>query len=276
MLIMTTDIRKTINKPPLASEYEDDRHFITAIARGLDVLACFRSGNKVLGNQEIAQRCKLPKSTVSRITYTLTRLGYLTHDEESSKYQLGIATLSLGVGLLARLDIRQVARPLMQALADETQGMVTLGTRDRLSMLYLENCRSQSALTLSMDVGARIPIVSTAMGRAYLAEIPVQEREEIFGRVRELDEQASEALMTGIAASLEDYNRLGCTCSFGDWQKDVNAIAVGLNLGRQFPIMAISCGGPSFNLSERFLLDEARPRLLELVGKLKETVGQPA
>lgn len=273
---MTSDIRKTLNKPPLASEYEDDRHFITAIARGLDVLACFRSGNKVLGNQEIAQRCKLPKSTVSRITYTLTRLGYLTQNEDSSKYQLGMATLSLGVGLLAKLDIRQVARPLMQALAEETQGMVTLGTRDRLSMLYLENCRSRSALTLSMDVGARIPIVSTAMGRAYLAEIPQQEREEIFGRVRELDELASDALMSGITASLADYERLGCTCSFGDWQKDVNAIAVGLNLGRQFPIMAISCGGPSFNLSEQYLLEEARPKLLEVVGKLKETVGQPA
>src|SRR5690606_22457722 len=100
--------------------------------------------------------------------------------------------------------------------------------------------------------------------------------EEIFGRVRELDEQASDALMAGISSSLSDYETLGCTCSFGDWQKDVNAIAVGLNLGRQFPIMAISCGGPSFNLSERFLLDEARPRLLEVVRKLKETVGQPA
>ena len=35
----------------------EDRHFVTALARGLDVLACFRSGDKALGNQEIAQRC---------------------------------------------------------------------------------------------------------------------------------------------------------------------------------------------------------------------------
>ena len=69
---------------------------MTALARGLDVLACFRSGDKALGNQEIAQRCKLPKSTVSRLTYTLTRLGYLIHIEELGKYRLGTATLSLG------------------------------------------------------------------------------------------------------------------------------------------------------------------------------------
>ena len=48
-----------------------DRHFITALARGLDVLSCFRSGDRMLGNQEIAARCGLPKSTVSRLTYTL-------------------------------------------------------------------------------------------------------------------------------------------------------------------------------------------------------------
>ncbi|MGE8488690.1 MAG: helix-turn-helix domain-containing protein, partial [Paraburkholderia nemoris] len=63
--------------------HKDDRHFVTALARGLEVLACFRSGDKSLSNQELALRCKLPKSTVSRLTHTLTLLGYLIHLKES-------------------------------------------------------------------------------------------------------------------------------------------------------------------------------------------------
>jgi DNA-binding IscR family transcriptional regulator len=55
----------------------EERYYITALARGLDVLACFRSGDRSLSNQQIAERCGLPKSTITRITYTLTRLGYL-------------------------------------------------------------------------------------------------------------------------------------------------------------------------------------------------------
>ena len=129
---------------PAPPRTKEDRHFVTALARGLDVLACFRSGDKVLGNQEIAQRCKLPKSTVSRLTYTLTRQGYLIHIEEIGKYRLGTATLSLGSTMLVRLDVRQIARPLMQELADFATAEVSLGTRDRFSMIYVENCRSSA------------------------------------------------------------------------------------------------------------------------------------
>ena len=104
-----------------APKAKEDRHFVTALARGLEVLSCFRSGDKALGNQEIAQRCRLPKSTVSRLTSTLTKLGYLIQVEESGKYRLGTATLSLGSAMLARLDVRQIARPMMQELADTTR-----------------------------------------------------------------------------------------------------------------------------------------------------------
>ena len=249
----------------LSERFKDDRHFVMALARGLDVLACFRSGSKMLGNQDIAQRCQLSKSTVSRLTATLVKMGYLMHDEETGKYRLGMATLSLGIGMLAQLDIRQIARPLMQELADFSQGMVTLGARDRLSMLYIENCRSRSALTLSMDVGSRIPLATTAMGRAYLAEADPNEVREITDRINELDD-ASKAFV--------DYKNLGCTCSFGDWQENVNGIAVGLKLGGSFPIMAINCGGPSFNLSPEFLLNEVRPKLLDVAQRLRETLGQ--
>ena len=90
----------------------DDRRYVTALARGLEVLSCFRSGEKLLGNQDIAMRCGLPKSTVSRLTATLTALGYLLHVPQEGKYRLGTATLALGSAMLSGLDVRQLARPL--------------------------------------------------------------------------------------------------------------------------------------------------------------------
>lgn len=269
-------INQQVSQPrsvSLIDKYKDDRHFVTALARGLEVLACFRTGNRVLGNQEIAKRCNLSNSTVSRLTSTLVKMGYLMHDEETGKYRLGMATLSLGVGMLAKLDIRQIARPYLQEIADLSQGVVSLGVRDRLSMLIIEACRSHSALTLRMDVGSRLPITTSAIGRAYLAEATQAERDEVFERINELDERSSSIIMEGIEQAFVDYENLGCTCSFGDWQKDVNGIAVGLNLGSNFPLMSINCGGPAFNLSEEFLLEEVRPRLLAMTQRLKETLG---
>jgi DNA-binding IclR family transcriptional regulator len=250
-----------------------DRHFVTALARGLDVLSCFRSGDKLLGNQDIAKRCGLPKSTISRLTYTLTRLGYLHYSEEVGKYRLGMATLALGSAMLARLDVRQIARPLMQELADFSDCMVSLGTRDRLSMIYLATCRSKSALTLSLDVGSRIPLATTAMGRAYLELIEESERNDLMERIREQDEAAWPRILAGIENSLKQYRKLGCFCSFGDWQKDVNAIGVAFRVGSDLPAMAVSCGGPAFHLSQKFLLSEVRPRLIGMVRRIEDSVG---
>ena len=251
------------------SNAKEDRHFVTALARGLELLACFRSGEKLLGNQELAERSKLPKSTVSRLTYTLTKLGYLQYDDHLGKYRLGTATLALGSAMLSKLDIRQLARPLMQELADFSHATVSLGMRDRLSMIYVENCRSQAALTLRLDVGARIPIAKTAMGRAYLAYISGSERNDILERVRELDELEWANIRDGVARSVQEYQTIGCCTSFGDWQRDVNAIAIAFKPSEGAAPLSINCGGPSFNLSPEFLLNEVKPRLVAIVDRLR-------
>ena len=157
---------KRARAPLKTGVVKTDRHFVTALARGLEVLACFRHGDRMLGNQELSKRCGLAKSTVSRLTHTLTNLGYLVYVEESAKYSLGTATLSLGSAMLSRLDIRKLAHPLMQELAEFGQCTVSLGSRDRLSMIYVDAVRGSSAVTLSMDTGARIQIATSAMAVA--------------------------------------------------------------------------------------------------------------
>ena len=253
---------------------KEDRHFVEALARGLELLACFRQKDGLLGNQELARRCGLAKSTVSRLTYTLTKLGYLTHVEEAGKYALGTATLSLASAMLGRLDIRKLARPMMQELADFSRCLVGLCSRDRLSMVYVDVARSSATVTLSLDTGARIQIANSASGRAYLAVISDEEREEIMEGVREVAEVSRwPALQRGVAKALLDYSSLGVCCSFGEWQKDINAIAVPVRPGSNLPPMAISCGGPAYNVAPEFLLDEVRPRLIALVTSLEASVG---
>ena len=262
-------------KPPLETGIvKTDRHFVTALARGLEVLACFRHGDRMLGNQELSKRCGLAKSTVSRLTHTLTNLGYLVYVEESAKYSLGTATLSLGSAMLSRLDIRKLAHPLMQELAEFGQCMVSLGSRDRLSMIYVDAVRGSAAVTLSMDTGARIQIATSAMGRAYLTAVPESERADVMERVRELaDVNHWPELQRGVAKALRDIRELGVCCSFGDWQKDVNAIAVPVRPGGGLPPMAISCGAPAYMVSKEFLLERVRPRLIALIAELETSLG---
>jgi len=259
-------------RPGLPRKSKQDRHFVTALARGLEVLACFRTGESALSNQELAQRCHLPKSTVSRLTTTLTKLGYLIHVEESGRYRLGTACLALGSAMLTRLDVRKIARPMMLELANFANATVSLGVRDKLSMIYVENCRSAAALALTLDVGSRIPVATSAIGRAWLAAVADRERQAFLEQVREIDDVAWPGILRGIEAALKDYPTLGVTCSFGDWHKDVNGIARAFDPGNGLPIMAINVGGPSFHLSPEFLLQEVRPRLIDLVTRLESAL----
>lgn len=247
-----------------------DRQFVTALARGLDVLACFRSGSEAMGNQDLARLCGLPKSTVSRLTSTLTRLGYLVQMQDTGRYQLGTATLALGSAMLARMDIRKVARPIMQELADFSDATVSLGIRDRLSMLYVESCRSAAAITLSVDVGSRLPLATSAMGRAWLAASPEAGRLDLMEEIRRDNPAAWPQISQGIHQAVEDRVKLGVVCSFGDWQGAVNGIAAALNPGNGLPLMVINCGGPAMTLKKAFLLNEVRPRLIEIVRRLEE------
>lgn len=249
---------------------KEDRHFVTALARGLDVLSCFRGRDRSLGNQELATRCGLPKSTISRLTYTLTKLGYLEVDGDTGRYRLGSATLSLGSAMLSRMEVRQRARPLMQRLADETQTMVSLGARDRLNMIYVENCRSDAAKGLILDVGSRLPLATTAMGRAYLVASSEALRHDLLQRIREADAEHWPQIEEGVASAFDDARTWGVCCSFGQWQNDVNAIALAFLPHGSRTMFSLNCGGPASQLSREYLLERVRPRLMAVVQALQK------
>jgi DNA-binding IclR family transcriptional regulator len=244
------------------------------------VLACFRTGDALLGNGDLAERCRLPKSTVSRLSQTLARLGYLRYVEDAAKYRLGGSTLALGSAMLSGMAIRQLARPMMQEVADFSMAVVALGVRVELGIIYIEVCRNKAALTLSLDVGSRVPLASTAMGRAYFAAATDPERDEILDLLRAVDEatwpRRRRSLETGLQAAIEQQRKAGCCSSFGEWQPDVNGIAIGFRPGGGLPTMALNCGGPSFSLPRPFLMDEVRPRLSSVVRRLEEALGNEA
>jgi DNA-binding IclR family transcriptional regulator len=245
---------------------EKERHFVTALARGLDVLRCFKPGQRFLGNQEIARLTGLPKSTVSRLTFTLTELGYLKYTKSMEKYSLGTAVLSLGYTFLSNMNIRQIARPMMQELSDHSCASVAIGVRDNLEMVYVENCRSKvTAFTLHLDVGSRLPLATTAIGRAYLCGVPDKERDILMEKIRNQNTSDWNSIKSGIEQALLEYQERGFCMSIGAWHKDVNAVAVPYIPEDGSDVLSFNCGGPSFQLRRHMLEDDIGPRLVTLV-----------
>ncbi|HCF7686587.1 IclR family transcriptional regulator [Pseudomonas aeruginosa] len=245
-----------------------DRQFVTALARGLELLRCFTPRESLLGNQELAKKTGLPKPTVSRLTHTLTRLGYLRHLPPSGKYQLEVGVMSFGYAMLSNLSIRALARPLMEEMAGYAKAAVAMAARDRLSMVYLDVVHGEANLTMRRQVGSHLSLHRSAIGRACLAAMPEDEREFILGHIRKRHPEDWPEVRKGLERAFRDYADYGFCLSLGEWQRDVNAVGVALH-HESHGLLAFNCGGPSFHLKREKLEDDIGPRLLHMVHNIE-------
>jgi DNA-binding IclR family transcriptional regulator len=244
-----------------------DRQFVNALARGLDLLRCFDSGDRYMGITELARRTGIPKPTVSRLAGTLNKLGYLNFSSVLGKYSLGTAVLALGHAKLSTIDIRSIARPLMEELAEYSRISVSLGMRDRLDMVYVETVRSSAPISLQRGIGARLSMATTSMGRAYIAGTTEEERNEILENIRASYKNEWPKIKAGIEQGISDYAEYGFCISLGEWTKEIWAVGVPYK-NAEGELLAFNCGGPAFMLKKEQLKKDIGPRLVEMVKQL--------
>lgn len=253
---------------------DEDPDFVSAIARGFAILRCFKRQAKVLGNKELAELTGLPKSTVARLTYTLTRLGYLEFIPTIEKYGLGTGTLTLGQTYLSGLDVREVAHPLMQQLADEAGATVAMGARHGQDMVLLDICHGDAMFMMRVAVGQRVPHGMTALGRAYIAALTPEERDAFAQDYRQRIKPAEWPRFDQMSAqAIADHERFGFCFSLGDWNEDVFACGVPMVSSDRSKILAFSCSGPMHTMSRKRLVTELGPRLVQLRDRVYSTLG---
>lgn len=253
--------------------FPGDRQFVVALYRGLEILRCFRPSDGPLGNQDLAQRSGLPKATVSRLTYTLSKLGYLVYLEDSGKYRIGVPVLGLGYACLGGMKIRDTAQPYMDEIAEYAGNgvVVALGGRDDLSMIYIACARSSGVVSLQLNVGSRISLARSGMGRAYLAGTDEAERAVLMRQIRaRAGEERWPRLEEEILRAVEEVRTRGFCTNIGEWHSEVNSIAVPFRPPQsEMPVLAFNCGGPAYLLSRERLEQDLGPRLVEMTKKIQ-------
>lgn len=248
---------------------EKDRKFVEALSRGLNVLRAFSQGSAILGNQDIARLTDLPKPTVSRMTYTLTKLGYLSYNTQVEKYQLSSGVLALGYAYVSNLKVLQLAKPYMDEFARQTGMSVGLTCRDRLNMIYVENRLPPETSLLRMDIGVRLPMATTSAGRAYYCAVSEQERKFIDDTM--LEKYGPEDWIEkkkGLEIALKDYQKHGFCLSIGDWDRNINSAGVPITL-QDGTIMILNCAAASYLVSEEMLRESIAHRLAMLAGDIQ-------
>ena len=209
------------------SKEDNDRQFVTALGRGLILLAAFEHHER-LTHQQLCQMTNLPKATVTRLIHTLTTLGFL-RTNEYGQYQLGSSAVRLSATAWSRHDMVSYAEPLLRQFASSNEVSVNLATEVEGEMRYHACCRSPARLSVNLQVGSAVPVARTAIGRAFYAVSTQARQSVIISNLREnLSAKELDHAQTILASAAEHYEKYGYTVSDGEFSTDILAVAVGV------------------------------------------------
>lgn len=246
---------KIARVPVRASKYSGakDRQFVTALARGLEILQCFSPSKPELGTAEIADMINLPQPTVWRLSYTMMKRGFLVYSPQQKKLRLGVPVLGLGYAVAASQPIGELARPYMQVIADQFQGAVSLGARDGLNMIYLQRCQGPSIIFTDFRVGSRVPIGSSSTGWAYLAGLAPEAREDLLTEIRAADGPRWAQTEQRFRSALKRYPDEGYIVNKGSLHPQINGVAVPIHFRDRGELLSVSAGGISSVFTDKKL-----------------------
>jgi DNA-binding IclR family transcriptional regulator len=223
---------------------------IRSVVRALSILNAIGGGAK--GISTIAKELDLSKGTIFDLMKTLESMDYVVQEKESEKYRIGPALRRLAASATANLDMVEVARPHLQALADDTGEVVQMGKREGFAVLYVVRANSRLVtrmLALNSQVGRLSPLHCTSMGKLFLAHLPEVELAQ-FLRTTELKAYTDRTLITEAALrqELQRIREQGYSLNLGEFEDGVSSVAVPVLAGDGRVVAGVNVATPSVRL----------------------------
>jgi IclR family transcriptional regulator, pca regulon regulatory protein len=150
-----------------------DRDFITALARGLEVLHACGRGERGKTLSEIAEVVGLSRATARRSLLTLGALGYVAHD--GRLFYLTPKVLSLGTAYIASNPLARIVQPFLERIRQTLDESCSVTVLDHHDIVYVARAQARRIVSDELAVGSRLPAFATAMGRVLLAARPAHE-----------------------------------------------------------------------------------------------------
>ena len=165
---------------------------VIALSRGLDVLRVVNQ-ERMATVGSIHKATGLDKATIVRMLETLEHEGYVMRDPERAAYAPTGRTLLLSQGYNQHLWVGSVADPILQEVRDQNGWPVDIALFDGDAMIISQTAQERgSVLFVRRRPGFRIPVLTTSLGRAYVALCDDAERQEIVARLAQIPGPATD------------------------------------------------------------------------------------
>ncbi|WP_316979445.1 IclR family transcriptional regulator [Shumkonia mesophila] len=249
---------------------------VSSMERGLALLELLVAHTDGLQISEISQSLAIPLGATHRLLQTLIATEYVKQDPASGRYMPTLKLGTLGLRLMADINIVDIAQPILDDLARVTGELVRLAVVEFDEMSWIAKAQgSTSSIRCDFISGRHVPIQTTAMGKAWLAHLPENEaraRLERKGLDCELVGPNAGKTIDDVLERVRVAREAGFALNEEESELGLNAVAIILkdlkDPGRV--VGAVSVAGPAFRLGRERLISFV-PALREAVAKLERT-----
>ena len=146
-----------------------EKYKAPSVAKAFQILKLISLSDKGLGISDIAKRMDMSKGTIHGITSALDELGAIRRDPATKRYTLGYTLFELGRRAHGQIDLKGVARPIMEGLMQKTRSSVILGVLNRDHVTILDVVESISDFKITAPIGTTLPLLAGAVAKVFLA-----------------------------------------------------------------------------------------------------------
>lgn len=222
--------------------------------RAVQILDCFTPERPDMGVREMARLLDMSTSATGRIMLAMKELGILIQNPVSKTYSVGARPLAWAGIYLATNDIRIIAMPYMEDLHRTTQETISLYILDGYERVCIERLESPQNVRIVARIGRRMPLYAGSAGKAFLAFMPGDQREEILKSVEMKAITANTIIdKDELRAELKKIRAEGCAVSHGEWTLEASGVAAPIFGQKEEVIAVITISGPTQRFQDEMI-----------------------
>jgi DNA-binding IclR family transcriptional regulator len=222
---------------------------------------------------ETASMLGMNRSTCHRFLVTLRELGYVVQNH-LSHYRLSFQVFELGMKVVDRMQIREVAYPYLKELSTLFNETINLGCLDNNEIVHLDKINTSEILRIDPSIGSRVPAYCTGLGKAILAYLPEEELNNFLKSVP-LKKRTENTITTkkNLLQELERIHKQGFAVDSEELSIGLRCVASPVFDYANFPSYSVSVAGPALRLTKEKIA-VVKEEVKRVCGELSRSLGQ--
>lgn len=251
---MAKEVRRKARVRKMTKKSGDSTGQVQSLCRALSILNEIAEDDQGMTMTDIAACTGLPMSTTHRLLTTLQHERYVRYDNDQSLWKMGVQAFIIGNAFVSSRDVIATSRPFMAALMEKSGETTNLAVIDQGECIYLAQVECRQMMRVQAKPGSRVPIHSSAVGKALLAAMP-DEKARKFIKMREFERATDNTVIEQRALCTEVEEARENGYARDDEEHSVGLRCVASAIFDEFgePIAAVSLSGPRARVGdERF------------------------